>query len=147
MILFSFNCIIKRSIFLSILENLCQHSWESLLTFHGIFLSILRNPLEHSQNLFEHSLESLRTFPGIFPNIPRNLLQHSPGILWNIPRNVKIITFPRILVNIPPIQLFSAFFIVQNFQSPDFSGSRFSGSGSRVWVQILEVAQNININE
>ena len=65
------------------------------------------------------------------------------------------------------IQLFPTFFIVQVFQSPDFSGPKFfmvqvflspgfsgskffrvqvflspgfSGSGSRVWVQVLEVA-------
>ena len=48
------------------------------------------------------------------------------------------------------IQLFPAFFIVQDFHSPDFSGSRFfrvqdfqvpGFSGSRVWVQVLEVAR------
>ena len=48
LILFSFNCIIKRPIFLSILEILCQHSPESLLTFFRIFLNILENLLEHS---------------------------------------------------------------------------------------------------
>ena len=73
--------IIKLSIFLSILENLCQHSPESLLTFPGIFSNIPRN-------LFEHSPESLRTFPGIFFNIPRNVkIITFPGILWEIPRN------------------------------------------------------------
>ena len=78
LILFSFNCIIKRSIFLSILENLCQHSLESSRAFPGIFTNI-------PQNLLEHSPESLLTFPGIF---------------LNIPRNIKIIAFPGILVNI-----------------------------------------------
>ena len=99
-ILFSFNCIIKGSIFLSIFENHCQYSSESYLVFPGIFLTIPR-----------------RTFPGILWNIPRNPLEHSqessstfPGILWNIPWNVKIITFPEyskrfpgILVNIPRV--------------------------------------------
>ena len=39
------------------------------------------------------------------------------------------------------------FFRFQDFQGPGFSGSRFSGSGSRVRVQVLEVAffnQNSN---
>ena len=100
LILFSFNCIIKRSIFLNILENLCQHSPESFITFPGIFSNI-------RWNLFEHSPESLRTFPKISSNIPRNLLQHSPesserflGTLVNISRVPHI---PRILF---PVHVF-----------------------------------------
>ena len=86
LILFSFNCIIKPSIFFSIL----QHSPESLLTFPEIFLSIPRNPLEHSP-------ESSRAFTGIFLNIPRDLLQHSPESLP---------TFPGIFLNMENVTFF-----------------------------------------
>ena len=85
LILFLFNCIVKSSIFLSILENLCQHSPESLLTFPRIFWNIPRNLFEIRRNLFKHYPESSSTFPGIFFNIPQN--DNIPRILQEIPRN------------------------------------------------------------
>ena len=71
-ILFLFNCIIKRPIFLDIFENLRQHFSKSSLTFPGKFTNIPRNLLQHSRNVKIITLtESSKRFPGIVENTPR----------------------------------------------------------------------------
>ena len=71
-ILFLFNCIINRPIFLDIFENLHQHFSKSSLTFPGKFTNIPRNLLQHSRNVKIITLtESSKRFPGIVENIPR----------------------------------------------------------------------------
>ena len=53
-------------------------------------------------NLLEHSQESFGTFRGILSKMSWNLLEHSPeSINDSIVRNVKLTTFPGILVHLP----------------------------------------------
>ena len=71
-ILFSFNCIIKRPIFLDILENLRQPFSKSSPTFPGKFTNIPRNLLQHSWNV------KIITLTGILLEISWNCREHSP---------------------------------------------------------------------